>query len=98
MPSPWTVGDLAGPPGTGNRLGAYPGQPGAAARPGGFAGFVEGNPGYYSRFGFQDTARVGITCQFNPPPGCFMFLELAPASLGSLHGTVFYQPEFQAVG
>jgi putative acetyltransferase len=60
--------------------------------------FVEGNPLYYARFGFQDTAAVGIQCEFNPPPGCFMFLELAPGALAGRQGILHYSEEFQAVG
>jgi putative acetyltransferase len=59
---------------------------------------VEGDPRYYTRFGFSDAAPAGITCEFNPPPGCFMLLELAVGSLGGRRGVVHYADEFQAVG
>jgi putative acetyltransferase len=60
--------------------------------------FVEGNPSYYGRFGFRDAEQVGISCEFNPPPGCFMLLELRPGSLGGRQGVVHYSEEFQSVG
>jgi putative acetyltransferase len=55
---------------------------------------VEGDPKYYSRFGFQDASRFGLTCQFDPPPGCFMALELQPGALAGKSGRVYYRPEF----
>ncbi len=58
---------------------------------------VEGNPNYYSRFGFQDAGPLGITCQFHPPPGCFMVLALKPGALTSVSGIAYYSPEFQSV-
>jgi len=59
---------------------------------------VEGDPAYYSRFGFQDVSRYGLSCEFNPPPGCFMVLELRAGALAARTGTVYYLPEFQNVG
>ncbi len=59
---------------------------------------VEGSPKYYPRFGFQDAGPLEITCEFNPPPGCFMIQELAPGALAGITGMVFYAEEFQAVG
>ena len=59
---------------------------------------VEGSPHYYSRFGFQDALLLGLECEFNPPPGCFMVLELHTNGLDGVRGKVFYRPEFQAVG
>lgn len=59
---------------------------------------VEGSPAYYPRFGFQDAAPLGITCEFNPPPGCFMVQALAPGALEGVSGTAYYSEEFQAVG
>lgn len=58
--------------------------------------YLEGNPRYYSRFGFSDASLAGITCEFNPPPGCFMLLELAPGSLAGRQGVVTYPEEFQS--
>jgi putative acetyltransferase len=58
---------------------------------------VEGNPKYYSRFGFQDATLTGLTCQFDPPPGCFMVLELQPGALNGRSGRVYYRPEFAEV-
>ncbi len=59
---------------------------------------VEGSPAYYPRFGFLDASPFGITCQFNPPPGCFMVLELRPGAAKGKSGVVYYTPEFEAVG
>ena len=59
---------------------------------------VEGNPKYYQRFGFQDAAPLGITCQFDPPPGCFMLQALVEGALEGVSGVAYYADEFQAVG
>ena len=59
---------------------------------------VEGSPAYYPRFGFQDAAPLGITCEFNPPPGCFMVQALVEGALEGVRGTAFYAEEFKAVG
>jgi putative acetyltransferase len=59
---------------------------------------VEGNPAYYTRFGFQDATPLGITCEFNPPPGCFMVQALLEGALAGVQGKACYAEEFQAVG
>jgi putative acetyltransferase len=59
---------------------------------------VEGNPAYYLRFGFLDATPLGITCEFNPPPGCFMVQALADGALQGVRGTAHYAEEFQSVG
>lgn len=59
---------------------------------------VEGNPRYYTRFAFLDATPLGITCQFNPPPGCFMIQALTPGALAGVRGTAYYADEFQSVG
>ena len=59
---------------------------------------VEGNPKYYLRFGFLDATPLGITCEFNPPPGCFMVQALAGGALVGVQGTAQYAEEFQTVG
>lgn len=59
---------------------------------------VEGNPRYYLRFGFQDAAPLGLVCEFNPPPGCFMVQALQPGALDGVSGLCRYAEEFQAVG
>ena len=59
---------------------------------------VEGDPKYYSRFGFQDATPLEITCQFDPPPGCFMIQEMAPGALAGVKGMAYYAEEFLAVG
>jgi len=59
---------------------------------------VEGDPAYYSRFGFQDASRYGLSCEFNAPPGCFMVFQLRADALAGRTGTVYYLPEFSSVG
>jgi putative acetyltransferase len=59
---------------------------------------VEGNPRYYMRFGFLDASPLGITCEFNPPPGCFMIQALAEGALEGVSGMAHYAEEFQTVG
>lgn len=59
---------------------------------------VEGSPKYYPRFGFTDAEPFGITCQFDPPPGCFMIMELKPGTLTDLHGIIYFAEEFLSVG
>lgn len=59
---------------------------------------VEGDPRYYTRFGFGDATPLGITCEFNPPPGCFMVLSFTPDALVGVTGVAHYSEEFQAVG
>jgi putative acetyltransferase len=59
---------------------------------------VEGSPRYYPRFGFQDAAPLGVTCEFNPPPGCFMLQALVPGALTGVSGVAHYAEEFQSVG
>ena len=59
---------------------------------------VEGNPRYYTRFGFVDSLPLGISCEFNPPPGCFMVQALRPGALSGVSGISYYAEEFQAVG
>jgi len=59
---------------------------------------VEGAPSYYSRFGFIDATPLGILCEFNPPPGCFMVQELVPRALDGVKGTAYYSAEFHSVG
>ena len=59
---------------------------------------VEGDPCYYLRFAFQDATPLEITCQFSPPPGCFMIQALVPGALDGVKGTAYYADEFQSVG
>ena len=59
---------------------------------------VEGDPRYYMRFAFQDATPLGITCQFEPPPGCFMIQTLTPGALAGVRGKAYYADEFQSVG
>ena len=55
---------------------------------------VLGHPDYYPRFGFIQTDRCGITCEFPSPPEAFMLKELRPGALGGRSGTAKYHPAF----
>lgn len=59
---------------------------------------VEGNPSFYSNFGFVDATPLGITCEFDAPPGCFMVQELQTGALEGVSGKAFYTEEFKTVG
>jgi putative acetyltransferase len=56
--------------------------------------FLLGHPTYYPRFGFQPTARFGITCEFPAPDEAFMLIELVPGALHDRRGVMHYAPEF----
>lgn len=53
-----------------------------------------GDPGYYSRFGFQAAATHGLRCVYDAPPEAFQALELTPGAFHGLSGTVHYHPAF----
>lgn len=59
---------------------------------------VLGEPKYYMRFGFQDASPLGIACEFDAPPGCFMVQALAAGALEGVQGRAYYAEEFKAVG
>ena len=56
---------------------------------------VLGDPAYYGRFGFQPAADWAIQAPFPVPPGALQVLELHPAALAGVRGTVQYDPAFQ---
>jgi putative acetyltransferase len=58
---------------------------------------VLGEPGYYSRFGFQPASDFRIECPYDVPGEYFMALELRDGGLASTAGLVEYRPEFAAV-
>ena len=89
----------AGPAGTGHRFRHESGEALKQMRQAGRSLIiVEGNPRYYIRFGFINAALFGITCEFNPPPGCFMVRALAEGALEGVSGTAHYAEEFRSVG
>jgi putative acetyltransferase len=69
----------------------------ACRRRGDRAVFVLGHPTYYPRFGFMPAAAHGLRCEFPVPDELFFFLELEPAALRGVRGTVRYHPEFAAL-
>ena len=55
---------------------------------------VEGDPAYYSRFGFEPAGAKGLTEPFGCPPEAFMILELRPGALQGVSGPVLYPAAF----
>ena len=58
---------------------------------------VLGHPEYYSRFGFEPSARYGIKWEHDAPEEAFMVMELQDGALRGVSGTVRYLPEFDGV-
>lgn len=58
---------------------------------------VLGEPGYYSRFGFERAAEYGIHAPFEVPEDAFMLLELSPAALTGVRGMVRYSKPFEGL-
>jgi len=56
---------------------------------------VLGDPGYYSRFGFQRADEYGLDNEYGADNG-FMIKPLHDGALDDVTGLVRYQPEFQA--
>ena len=59
---------------------------------------VLGHPEFYPRFGFIPADRFGLRCEYDVPHEAFMALELCPAALGDISGTVRYHAAFAALG
>jgi putative acetyltransferase len=57
---------------------------------------VLGEPGYYSRFGFQPAARFGLSDEYGGGD-YFQALELLPGTIPVGAGLVRYAPEFSIV-
>lgn len=53
-----------------------------------------GHADYYPRFGFKTSTDFGITCEYDVPAENFMALELKPAALQEISGTIKYHPVF----
>lgn len=56
---------------------------------------VVGEPRYYQRFGFQTAGNFGLQSSLSLPDEVFMALELQPAALENITGTVLYPAYFQ---
>lgn len=59
---------------------------------------VLGDPGYYSRFGFERASKHRILPSFgNVPDEAFMINIFDPNAMADVSGTAYYQPEFDDV-
>ncbi len=58
---------------------------------------VLGHPEYYPRFGFSQSSRFGIGCEYEVPEEVFMVMELQPGYLHGKSGTVKYHAAFSNV-
>lgn len=56
--------------------------------------FVLGDPGYYSRFGFQASSKYEIISGYDVPEEAFMVLELKERILEGKFGIIKYHDEF----
>jgi putative acetyltransferase len=55
---------------------------------------VLGHAVYYPRFGFLPSTLFGIGCEYDVPEDVFMAMELQPAALRGITGTVKYHAAF----
>ncbi len=55
---------------------------------------VLGHPAYYARFGFEQSDRYAIACEFSAPAEAFMLIGLREGALEGVRGTARYRPEF----
>jgi putative acetyltransferase len=58
---------------------------------------VLGHIGYYPRFGFIPSTRLGIKCEYDVPEEAFMAMELQPGYLQSKSGSIKYHAAFANV-
>jgi putative acetyltransferase len=58
--------------------------------------FVIGDPAYFSRFGFQDAAALGLEADFAVPKASLQGLDLTGKVLGTVRGKVRYPQAIQA--
>ncbi|MFC4249601.1 GNAT family N-acetyltransferase [Natribaculum luteum] len=56
---------------------------------------VLGDPGYYSRFGFERASEYGLGNEYGADEG-FMVKPLTEGALDDVDGIVTYRPEFQS--
>lgn len=57
---------------------------------------VLGEPGYYSRFGFEQASDRGLGNEYGANE-YFMVVEFGSGALDGVHGTVRYRKEFREV-
>jgi len=55
---------------------------------------VLGNPAYYGRFGFIDSEKHQMRCQWDVPQGAFQVLSLVEGEFDHRSGLIEYCPEF----
>ncbi len=58
---------------------------------------VLGHKGYYPRFGFTQSLRFGIGCEYDVPEEVFMVIELVPGYLQGAQGIIKYHAAFNDV-
>ena len=58
---------------------------------------VLGHPEFYPRFGFKPASGFGLRCEYDVPDEAFMAMELEPAALLDVSGTVRYHEAFRNV-
>jgi len=58
---------------------------------------VIGYPEFYPRFGFRPALPMGLTCDWDVPPGVFMVNVLDLPAGPRLRGHVSYRPEFSTL-
>lgn len=55
---------------------------------------VLGHREYYTRFGFEPAARLGLKCEYDVPDDAFLVLELGQGALAGRSGTVRFHSAF----
>jgi putative acetyltransferase len=58
---------------------------------------VIGHPEFYPRFGFQQAAAQGVTCEWDVPAEAFMVNILSPEVAGGVRGRAQYRAEFSTI-
>lgn len=58
---------------------------------------VLGDPAYYGRFGFENSAKFNMRCQWDVPEGAFQVVALAEGELDGHAGLIEYSPEFSEI-
>lgn len=69
----------------------------ACTRTGCDAVVLEGDPDFYSQFGFEAADEYGIASDLNPPPGTFQAWECWPDALDDIGGEVRHPAPFHAL-
>ncbi|WED21235.1 N-acetyltransferase [Vibrio sp. JC009] len=58
---------------------------------------VLGDPAFYGRYGFKDSADFGFSCEWEVPEGAFRVAELEPGIFDGKKGLIQYSEEFAQV-